>query len=223
MEWRVGSVVGGCGREGRGGAGFMGTFINTGLIYRHPASPRQLREWRQIGGGGVTDICFHAYAYTIKRERPLADRYWSGRQWQRWAGPPNWLCPNLRICSSSCLHNEVKWSKQMLGWPRPKHSTPDAPLTDSLWAGAISGTLKCQIETMWVAIYDSLALYKQFSYCICRKCQEIQLYIYNNMPLDIRSVAPLACSYSLFRMPGSCSDLRGLIVFTWVWLNKIWW
>lgn len=52
MEWRVGSVMGGCGRKGRCGAGSGGTHINTGFVYRqpppHPTPPREWREgeWR---------------------------------------------------------------------------------------------------------------------------------------------------------------------------------
>lgn len=52
-------------------------------------------------------VCFHTYALTIKWEGPVADCYWSCRRWQRRVGPSNRLCLNLRICSSSCLHNEV--------------------------------------------------------------------------------------------------------------------
>lgn len=139
MEWRVGSVMGGCGRKGRWGAGCGGggTHINTGFIYRQPPPPTPNQE--NEGGGGVKDICFHAYSYTIKWEGPEADWYWSCREWQQRVGPSNRLCPNLRICSSSCLHNEVKWSEEMLGRPRPKHGTPDVLLTDLARARDDSG------------------------------------------------------------------------------------
>lgn len=85
-----------------------GTHINTGLVYRQmpppPTLPTPQQENEERVSGGVTDICFHAYSCALKWEGLVADWNWSCREWQ----PSNRLCPNLRICSSSCLHNEVK-------------------------------------------------------------------------------------------------------------------
>lgn len=181
MERRVGSVMGGCGRGmGWWGAGFGGTFINRGLIYRHPASPPQLREWREMEGQGgwQTFVSMHMLTQ-FKWERPVADRYWSCRHWQWRVGPSHRLCPNLRICSSSCLHNEVKWSEEMLGWPWPKHSTPDVPLTDLAWARAgfdheVSNGNNVRND-LWfiVSIQAVFRLYMQF---LSKMCQTNLLY-----------------------------------------------
>lgn len=58
MEWRVGSVMGGCGRKGRWGAGYGGggTHINTGFIYRQPPPPTPNQE--NEGGGGLKTFVF---------------------------------------------------------------------------------------------------------------------------------------------------------------------
>lgn len=96
----------GVAERGGEGQGLGGTHINISSIDTHPTKGMRGGGWGV--SGGMTDICFHAYAYTIKWEGPVADWYRPCREWQRQVGPSNRLCPNLRICSSSCLHNEVK-------------------------------------------------------------------------------------------------------------------
>lgn len=136
----AGSGMGGWGREGkvRGRVG-----ANRGFVYIPPLT-----------------ICFHAYAFTSKWEGPVADYYWSCRQWQRQAGLRNRLCLNLRICSSSCLHNEVKWSEEMLGWPWPKRSTPDVLLTVLAWVCPGPQHCKLQLCKVQLLIYNLQTIFR---------------------------------------------------------------
>lgn len=138
--WRGGWDLWWVGVADRGGEGqgLGGTHIGTHSphLYAPGLSPLTKGMKEREAGKWVTDICFHACAFTIKWDGPLADWYWSCRELHWRVGPSTRLCPNLRICSSSCLHNEVKWSEEMLGWPWPKHRTPDVSSTALAWATA---------------------------------------------------------------------------------------
>lgn len=108
--------------------------LNLKRTPHHDHLNKTMKSGRMVGW--QTFVVMHSLA-CFKWDGLVADWNWSCREWHL----SNRLCPNLRICSSSCLHNEVKWSEEMHGWPWQKQSTPDVPLTNLAWARANSEPL----------------------------------------------------------------------------------
>lgn len=164
MEWRVGSVMGGCGREGRLGARFRGTFINTGLVYRHPASPPRLREWRQIGGW-QTLVCMHTLTRLNKKGhwQIVIGRAESGRGG---LGPQTGFVPIWEFVAVHAFIMKLNEASKCLAG----HGQNTAPLM-------FPRQICCERELFLnhkvsninseLRFYDSLSIYKQFSHCIC--------------------------------------------------------